>query len=1063
MTFATWNVRTLLDREANQGLPRKTALVSRELRRYGVDIAALSETHLADEGEMVERKGGYTFFWRGTPSSEPRRSGVGFAIKNHIASKLQECPVHISDRVTTLRLHLDTGNYINVISVYAPTMDKDDGIKAKFYEEVTQVLAKIPSREKILLMGDFNARVGRDFEAWPRVLGRHGVGNMNSNGQLLLSLCAQFELAITSTMFRLPAKYKTTWMHPRSKNWHLIDYVIVRQRDISQVHITRVMRDANAVCSSDHRLVVTKLMLRLHPLRRSQGVKPKRMDLEKLQSPGIREPYVQAISGALQAIDVESGDVVANWQMLSCKIVAAASQTLGIKPRRHEDWFDDNDDILTKAIQKHRSLLRQKRDDHEAEAVKRSGAELRKYVRGIKDKWWRDKAQCMQWLADTKQLGAFYEEVRKLVGTATRTRVPLKSLDGTQLLTNRKDVLDRWGEHFNTLLNVDRAADIVHISSMAALPTINKLDEPLTLREVIVAIQQQQNKKAVGIDNVPGELLKYGGEELHQTIWKLFVQMWDQERVPDDFRVSRICSLYKNKGDRSDCNSYRGISLLTSPGKVFARILLNRLLPLSEDILPETQFGFRPNRSTCEAIFSIRQLQEKSREQGQPLYACFVDLEKAFDSVPREALWVVLAKLGCTDKFVRMIRLLHDDMRCCVNVQGEDSEFFTVSCGVKQGCVLAPTLFALYFAVVVREALQTLSDGIRIRFRTDGGGVFNLSRLKARTKVSHATITEMMYADDLCFVAESPEGLQTLMSRLAESCRRFGLKINVCKTEVMAQTLNSAATDIKLGEVSLKRVDKFRYLGSTVTSRCHLDNEVNSRIGAAAAAFGRLRSRVFLSHDVKLSTKVAVYKAIVLPNLLYASETWCLYRKHIRTLDRFHLKCLRDIMNIHWSDRVRGTEVLRRANIGGIESFLMKRQLQWCGHVSRMSDDRIAKCIFYSELQDGKRKQGGQYLRYKDVLKRHMRRSDIDPSQWEIMAADRSQWRHTIHTKVSEFERKRREELDAKRDELKARPSAAIHYNYVGGVLTCSVCGRTCAAKIGYVSHLRAHQRSSQE
>lgn len=165
--------------------------------------------------------------------------------------------------------------------------------------------------------------------------------------------------------------------------------------------------------------------------------------------------------------------------------------------------------------------------------------------------------------------------------------------------------------------------------------------------------------------------------------------------------------------------------------------------------------------------------------------------------------------------------------------------------------------------------------------------------------MSHTTISEMMYADDLCFVAESTDGLQSLMSGLLQACNRFGLKINVKKTEVMAlDTLNSAQVDIRLGDVSLKQVNQFKYLGSTITSRCLLDNEVNSRIGAAVAAFGKLRAKVFRSHDIKLSTKVAVYMAIVLPNLLYASETWCLYREHIRTLDRFHLKCLRDILNI---------------------------------------------------------------------------------------------------------------------------------------------------------------------
>lgn len=1063
MTYGAWNVRTLLDRASNLCPERKTAIVARELRRYNVDIAALSETHLADEGELVEHGGGYTFFWKGTAASEPRRSGVGFAVKNSIASKLEECPVHISDRVTSLRLHLNNKNYLNVISVYAPTLDKDDDVKDKFYEEVTQQLSQIRPREQVLLLGDFNARVGQDYEAWPKVLGRHGIGNMNSNGQLLLSLCSQFGLAITNTMFRLPPKYKTTWMHPRSKHWHLIDYAIVRQRDISQVHVTRVMRGAD--CWTDHRLVITKLQLRLHPPRRTERVKGVSLNLQQLVSKETQQRYVSAMNLALSTLDVEDGDFQANWNLLSSHVLETGTQILGLKTRRNEDWFDENEEMLSEAIKKHRELLRQQhqgRHHHKnTDELKRSGTELRRLTRQTKDTWWQEKSQHMQWLANTNKLGAFYAELRKLIGSTQRCSVPLKSSDGTQLLKSKEDVLKRWAEHFNTLLNVDRSVDMQHISLIPALPTAVELDHPLSLKEVVTALKEQKNKKATGIDNLPGELLKYGGDELHTKLWALFRRMWVEERVPADFRVSRICSLYKNKGDRSDCNSYRGISLLSVPGKVFARTLLNRLMTLSERILPETQFGFRPDRGTCEAIFSVRQIQEKSREQSQNLYLCFVDLEKAFDSVPREALWKILEKVGCTEKFVRLIRLLHDDMECCVSVNGEQTGFFPVSCGVKQGCVLAPTLFALYFAVVVRDALQHISEGVRIRFRTDGS-LFNLARLKAHTKVSYATITDIMYADDLCFVAETPDGLQRLMTNLDESCKNFGLKISVKKTEVMANTLNEEPLSVNLGEAVLKQVDKFKYLGSTITAKCDLDSELNGRIGAASAAFGKLRSKVFGSHDIKLATKVSVYMAIVLPNLLYSSETWCPYRKHIRALDKFHLRCLRDLMNIKWSDRVRNTEVLRRAKVCGIEAYMMRRQLRWCGHVSRMADERVAKRIFYSELKNGKRKQGGQLLRYKDVQKRHMKRCNIQPSQWERKAEDRPGWRLLVQGNVDNFEKKRLLDLDAKRDELKARPPAAIRYNYVNGVLTCAQCARTFQAKIGYVSHLRAHQHNPQ-
>ncbi|CAG5008291.1 unnamed protein product [Parnassius apollo] len=157
MTFGAWNVRTLLDRDENACPERKTAIVARELSRYNIDVAALSKTHLPDERELVEYGGGYTFFSKELASPEPRRSGVGFAVKNYLAAQLQEYPVHISDHITTLRLYMGRENYLNVISVYAPTLDKSDEIKDKFNEELTRCIDRIYPREQILLLGDFNA------------------------------------------------------------------------------------------------------------------------------------------------------------------------------------------------------------------------------------------------------------------------------------------------------------------------------------------------------------------------------------------------------------------------------------------------------------------------------------------------------------------------------------------------------------------------------------------------------------------------------------------------------------------------------------------------------------------------------------------------------------------------------------------------------------------------------------------------------------------------------------------------------------------------------------------
>ncbi|CAB4029096.1 Hypothetical predicted protein, partial [Paramuricea clavata] len=215
ITVGAWNVRTLLDKDDANRPERRTALVAKELSRYKVDIAALSETRFAEEGQLRELKAGYTFFWSGRGKDERRESGVGFAIKNDLIGKLTSLPKGVNDRLMTLTLQLKGKRYATIVSCYAPTMTNPDDIKDKFYEELDTIIASTPKQDKLVVLGDFNARVGSDVEAWDEVIGKHGVGSCNSNGLLLLRLCAEHHLSVTNTLFQLPIRNKTTWMHSR--------------------------------------------------------------------------------------------------------------------------------------------------------------------------------------------------------------------------------------------------------------------------------------------------------------------------------------------------------------------------------------------------------------------------------------------------------------------------------------------------------------------------------------------------------------------------------------------------------------------------------------------------------------------------------------------------------------------------------------------------------------------------------------------------------------------------------------------------------------------------------
>ena len=189
---------------------------------------------------------------------------------------------------------------------------------------------------------------------------------------------------------------------------------------------------------------------------------------------------------------------------------------------------------------------------------------------------------------------------------------------------------------------------------------------------------------------------------------------------------SVIVTIYKNKGDRSDCNNHRGISLMSIVGKCFARGVLMRLQRIAERVYPESQCSFRAMRLTTDMIFSVRQLQEMCREQHQPLYMAFIDLTKTFDLVSRDGLFKLLPKIGCPTRLLSMIRSFHEGMQGIVQYDGSYSESFDILSGVKQGCVMAPTLFGIFFALMLKNAFGNATEGIHLYTKKDGK-LFNLS------------------------------------------------------------------------------------------------------------------------------------------------------------------------------------------------------------------------------------------------------------------------------------------------------------------------------------------------
>nr|VZH98596.1 unnamed protein product [Spirometra erinaceieuropaei] len=516
----------------------------------------------------------------------------------------------------------------------------------------------------------------------------------------------------------------------------------------------------------------------------------------------------------------------------------------------------------------------------------------------------------------------------------------------------------------------------------------------------------------------------------------------------------------QRKGNRQVCDNHRGISLLNIAGKIFARILLNRLNNhLEQGLLPESQCGFRRHRGTTDMIFAARQLQEKCQEMRNHLYSIFVDLTKAFDTVNREGLWKIMQKFGCPERFTQIVRQLHDGMMTRVTDNGAVSEAFAVTNGVKQGCVLAPTLFSLMFSAMLMDAYRDERPGIRIAYRTDGH-LLNQRRMHFQSRVSTTTVHELLFADDCALNTTSEEEMQRSMDLFSAACENFGLVINTQKTVVMHQPPPNSATgpnaspQISVNGTLLQVVENFPYLGSTLSRTTKTDDEVANRISKASQAFGCLQSTVWNRHGLQLNTKLKMYKAVILPTLLYGAETWTVYTRQARRLNHFHLSCLRRILRLNWQDRIPDTDVLERTGMLSIYSMLRQMQLRWSGHLVRMDDERLPKRLFYGDVATGSRRQGGPTRRYKDTLKSSLKLLQINPTNCEELACDRPAWRRAVKTGAAIHEANRIAAAKAKREARKSqlRPVSKAAAQLLP---TCPRCKRTFRARIGLVGHLR--------
>ena len=1047
------NVRTLrekrkrgmsgnMSRSSTKNNWKIPALV-RMMQKHGIFIAILSETRRATKEVDVGQ--GYVLL-TSQNVRVPWMGGVGILLSPAAAEAWRAAGKKTwfpsSDSAAsgrymevTLATAVKSEGTFTVASLYGPTMQTEMKYREEFIDTLRARVKqprcfrrgmkrssmdktpvsrrrRLPSRNFLLMAGDLNARVGKLTEAdegLASVLGKHNLSAVNSNGSMLLDLATECRMCFANTFFKHSVAHTSTWMNAAHKIPRVIDHALIRQWSRRHVMDVRAAPELSGYLDSDHTPCVITLRgnprtVRAHARSgfwRVAGLRQKlgRLDMTPLtdlqfkgSEPGEPPNVVDLMGDAMEA----KLDEIDNMETFdSC--LREISENLFVPKPKNQTWTGEHRKVMDEAVDRRAAAVAQLNQRPGDVTVRKNWRQADQALRKLTRKCMTDhvKRICQE-AADVTDGGKrlprdFFEHVgrvKRFIGCYQR---PVKILFKDP--RKKVDEGDKFfSKRFNHVCESINEEEILSVPPLN-IPDVESMFAPPDAQETYRAAMALRNGKSPDIKGVQSEMLKAVLQRrvvLHK-LHKMIISIWEGGEIfPKHWLESLGFTIWKRKHPRENLDHWRMVNVIVITSKLMSKMIHWRLQRLAAKTWSHTQYAFRKDSWTMDAVFIVRRLMEAFRttrsvrrgteyeEYQRTLYLMFEDFVKAFDSVPRDLLWKELVQIyQVPPAFVELLKKFHVGFKTYTVFNGVFNKGFITSSGVRQGCITGPNLWNFHFQVVLwafalRVALTPdIRAGVSITYYCDG-------RFRTRTECDGLTshkghVSDVTFADDSTIVAAG-RASASIFGAFEGAASAAGLTMSLDdprtgtsgKTKLLRITGNDTAWEprdeedeksISARGIPLPFVREFLHLGSIhSTSRdLGVSADINRRLKKGFSAQGALDG-LWRDKHVSRASKAQLVSSITLPTALYGSCNWALTRPNVRRLQHFWNRITRWTYGVHarvFQDVGKTHKELRaEMGLGEVMTFVHRRVLVQAGHLVRKPIEDPAKQLLFGHVSD---------------------------------------------------------------------------------------------------------------